>query len=476
MLVPESLADGPARLWPKIAARFRIVPASAILSMSRMERCQDARVAGLTERDELLGLFFISHRWQSISHPDPSGDQLRGLQELLRKICFCIEAMMVRRDQRMHLVKSLKGEGWLQAEELARRLLGYGPFSDHPSWLVGSRSRARVQSAFASFADDRHAFRRWIADRFGVWLDYLCMPQEPLVPDDVLAFRLAMESLGTLVMTSTVITLRFDGDEYATRGWCAMEHFLGSARSFSRGVFVDISRMARSEEVLIPSPPVADLTTPDFAASSQRDAYDQDREAFLGEVARWSEAEPPFVEIGPPDPWARYRDLQGSGFYPVDKDPNPFRRTLEAVLGFETMLIEQWLFAEKAIALDLGQSVVEILARFGLRCSKEADVLYLGFLMAANGWIAEFRPMLDACAARTVALLKSVDATSLLVTLEPPNDEARRLIRGMNRVSSMRWHSDFGARAAPDARVDPSIQKLHDVLQASPLAYSFPAS
>jgi hypothetical protein len=111
-------------------------------------------------RDEPpLALLFISHRWETLEHPDPSGRQLAALQEFLRLVCRCIEAMFLTRYDRLRLVPTLLREGLLQAEEIARRLLGFGPFSEDLSRYV-PKAPALIRDAFDSLSGDPTVFRR----------------------------------------------------------------------------------------------------------------------------------------------------------------------------------------------------------------------------------------------------------------------------------------------------------------------------
>jgi hypothetical protein len=204
------------------------------------------------------------------------------------------------------------------------------------------------------------------------------------------------------------------------------------------------------------------------------DAYEQDRSAFVDACEAWTLAEHPLIEVGPPDPWARYRDLQGSGFFALDQDPNPFRRVLETIRDLETALIEKWFLSETECTVDLGREVKDLLERFGLRCTDPADVLYLGFLLAAHGWIDALRPLFGDCLRRTLPDRSSVTGTDpgsmpiLTITLKPLADEDRALFFRVKPHTPRVWHSHLSTLPGGDARVEAAISQVRRALEQRP--------
>lgn len=467
--------------WSEAARSFHVMPADAVLRMARMERHQDVRdrVRWLTAEETPLALFFISHRWETLDHPDPTGRQLRAIQDFLRRLCVCIEAMMVDKESRLRLVPALSHEGTLQAEEVARRILGFGPFSDDGLLpLRGPARRELIKETFDRARQDSQAFQAWLAARLGVWLDYTCMLQKPLAPAEEQEFRQALMALGSLVASSTVLALRQAGDDYAARGWCVSEFFLASARSFSRGLFLDMERLARSEPVALPNPPGTDGSVPDAVARLMADSYQQDLSAFQADCESWSSSEGALVDATPPAPWASYRDLQGSSFHSAEQDPNPFRPVVELVRNIETALIEKWLMSDRPRTVDLGQDVGRFLERLGLRCSDPSDVVYLGFLLACHGWIDMFKPLFDDCLKRYVesrAMPEGREARDarLAVTLQPLDQEVRALFLTVEPHSAGTWHSRLSASSGRDARERAVIEQVLSLLRDKPPRYVF---
>jgi len=78
--------EGERLTWNDVAASFRVVSADQFLSLQRMIRHQELRdkPMWLKWKDQPLTLLFISHRWETLDHPDASGRQLRAIQQFLR--------------------------------------------------------------------------------------------------------------------------------------------------------------------------------------------------------------------------------------------------------------------------------------------------------------------------------------------------------------------------------------------------------
>jgi hypothetical protein len=463
--------------WDAMLHSFRVASARSILDMREMERHQNVRanIRWLTDDERPLALVFVSHRWETLSHPDPSGRQLKAIQQFLRRLCLCVEAMLVPRDERLALVSSLANEGALQAEEVARRMLGFGPHSDGNVCVGGFEARQIVREKFNSYSSDREAFRNWLTRRVGVWLDYTCMPQKPLSMEEQLEFRRSLMALDSLVISSTVLALRQPGDDYSVRGWCAAEFFLASALSFSRGLFMDVQRLEREQEVLVPeAPEVRD------GMEVMIKSYEQDFRAFRNACQLWSSSEPPMIDITPPDAWSSYRSLQGSSFCTAEQDPNPFRRVLESVRSIETSLIHNWMMSEKPRTFNFGGDVRQVMQNVGLRTSEASDAIYLGLLIACHGWIDALKPLFRTCL-RVYLEQMGADAVqsghafrpALQVTLHPPDQHFRALLMKVSPHSATTWHSRLSSRHYSDSRERIVVEEVRAILNENPLEFTF---
>lgn len=468
--------------WKDLVNLFRVISAYDMLSMKEMKRHQDVRdkVRWLSADERPLALLFISHRWETLKHPDPAGKHLKAIQNFVRCICSCIEAMLVGRQERLQLVPSLAYEGVLQAEEVARRIFGFGPFSDGPACIGGRNAKSMVSKRFELYRNDRTAFHDWLLRNIGLWLDYICMPQKPLSPGEEPEFSQSLEGLDSLVMSSTLIALRHSGDDYPVRGWCASEFFLASARSFSRSLYIDTGRLAEAEEVVIPKAAGSNGDGKSDVTKVMNESFEQDRSAFMNACDQWSSFEGPLLQITPPDPWSVYRSLQGSSFYSAEFDPNPMRRALEAIRSLETALIQKWLMSDKPRLFDLGKEAGYFLQRHGMRCAIESDLVYLGFLLACHGWIDAFRPLLRECLQRylekAMHQLGQIDQDSiplLVVMLKPIPEDVRALFFEVKPYSAETWNSRLSTGPGPDPQEKAVIKRVHEALNQKSPEFTF---
>lgn len=149
--------------WTALTSRFSIMSGADALRLKRMERHQDLekRIRWLDPCSQPpIALLFVSHRWETLAHPDPTGRQLAAVQELLRKIVTAVEAMLGSRGERLRLIPALEREGDLQAVEIVRRMFGYGPFA--VSEGGGEKARATTLAEHARSGSDSAAFCDWL--------------------------------------------------------------------------------------------------------------------------------------------------------------------------------------------------------------------------------------------------------------------------------------------------------------------------
>ena len=464
--------------WQTMAASFHIISAHELLGMNRMERHQDVRdKVQWLKKDKPLALIFVSHRWETLLHPDLSGRQFRALHEFLIRIGLCIEAMCVDKQERLQLVPTMMKEGSLQAEEVARRILGFGPFSDDGSVCIEARkAKTTVKEKFAQFGHNRAAFRDWLLRNIGVWLDYTCMPQKPLTPDENIEFTQALGAMDSLVKSSTLVAFRNTQDDYTTRGWCASEFFIASAQSFSRCLFINIDRLEADKEVDISAVPkqtgsVAEIT------NTLAESFNQDLSAFQNECDLWLSTEGALVDITPPNVWSEYRSLQGSSFFSSDMDPNPSRLVLEGIRNVETALIHRWLMSDEPHKLDMGKEIERFLNDKGLHCAEKQDLVYLGLLLACHGWIDAFKPFFRECLNRYLQVKNNWndrDSTpSLVVLLRPLPEEVRALFFKVRPSSASTWNFRLSTKTGHSADERVVIDQIKTALETTPPVFEF---
>jgi hypothetical protein len=116
--------------------RFYALPVEALLKLEEWEPHQRLLGRGLlvdlTEQPTDTEVIFISHQWTSFNHPDPTGTQLRALQNVLRKL--------------------MAGE-------------------------MGVRTNCRLEGIYqVKLVTESGAWKRMLPGAY-VWIDYMCMPQ-----------------------------------------------------------------------------------------------------------------------------------------------------------------------------------------------------------------------------------------------------------------------------------------------------------
>lgn len=449
--------------WPMLREEFRIMSAWTLWRMSSFERFQT-----INERDVWMGmdnqpmaLLFLSHRWDVPDHPDPSGQQLQTLQALVKRTCVVIRTLFTDRAQRLASVPKLDKEGTLQAEELARRILGFGPFSGGNTVRNGRESRTEIREKLQAL--DPESFDRWMLGQIGLWVDYCCVPQPPRTDAEQAIFERTLMRLDGLLSSSTVVALRRKGDDYAERAWCVSEIWLSAKQSFARSLFIDMDRVRDSLPVVVPSPP---STTDPMALGVLKDGYESDREAFRDAVARWKTTKG-LLEHAPPDAWSAYRSLQGSGFFALEDDPNPARRGIEVVRSLSTGMIQHWWMSDVPVTFNLTEFLDQTIAQNGLLSTDPSDRIYLGLLLSSAGWITALRPFFRTC---MEAFLRNRGV--LEVELKPIAPELRAILTSVRPSSPSAWLSRLSTQTGhrPEERV--AIEMLQRGLTESPLAWT----
>jgi hypothetical protein len=448
--------------WLTLCGEFRIFSARTLSHMTTFERFRALNERGvwMGSDDQPLALLFLSHRWDDSVHPDPSGLQLRTLQRLVMQICVVIRALFAEREQRLRLVPELGTEGTLQAEELARRLLGYGPFSGGNSGRSGNESRAAITSKVRTLEPE--AFDRWLLGQIGLWVDYCCVPQPPRSAAEEVEFDQTLLRLNGLLLSSTVVALRRAGDDYDERAWCVSEIWLSAKRSFARSLFVDMDRVQRNLPAIIPSPPSSTHPT---AGDILKGGYDADLEAFEMALGRWETAKEP-LDYAPPDAWSAYRSLQGSGTLEAGNDPNPSRGGIELMRCLATELIRRWWWSQSDVTLNLTELIDQLADRHGLRATNPSDRIYLGLLLSSQGWLTALRPLFHDC---LEAFLEN--RGPLLVNLEPTTADLRAALASVRPNSPDTWFSRLASQTGHSTDERSAIEALQRALDLNPLEW-----
>lgn len=210
--------------------RFPFVPASDLLRSHQFVRRQDSG-AGWMAAEQCWLLLFVSHRWETRQHPDPSGRQHRAVARLVSDLCDLWDGLGAEDPrERTRLVPRLDQHGMAQAAVLFSRLDLPGDVSE----------RHRGRSA-----------RDFLPEHIGIWYDYACLPQEPRSPAEEAEFRAGMLALPELFGSEavTLVALRESGDDYRNRAWCLAEALLTANRAGSQGVAVRMDLLGTTLEL-----------------------------------------------------------------------------------------------------------------------------------------------------------------------------------------------------------------------------------
>ena len=194
---------------------FHIIRASVLVDeLSAFPRHENISVAHdrvfFNANDLPKAVIFVSHRWNSPTHPDPDGEQFAAVRYFLtatRRICDPAFAA-----GRRSLFQFLAGK---TRESATTAVLAHGGFQ--AAYLLGSYNPFDPKSGVRSGLLD---LGRDVLNEIGVWYDYTSMPQDPATHGQLLA---ALERIHELIGASNFVALREPGDAYDERAWCAAE-------------------------------------------------------------------------------------------------------------------------------------------------------------------------------------------------------------------------------------------------------------
>lgn len=204
---------------------------AAIARWDRWPRRQEAAAQPAGAEDCLR--LFVSHRWEALDHPDPTGAQLQALNVGLT---LSVAAALLRKDAADALWRTHSG-----LPELIARFLD-AHTGDHPRAIM----RAADVPALKKWAERIHAAASdtttesdflplaraatesappalaALGQRILVWYDYASMFQSPRTPDEERLFREELLQLNAIQRDAATVVIAGD-QQYLSRAWCFLE-------------------------------------------------------------------------------------------------------------------------------------------------------------------------------------------------------------------------------------------------------------
>jgi hypothetical protein len=342
-----------------LVSRFSVLPASWLFESDRFVRQQDADIEWMSPEECWL-LLFVSHRWETLQHPDPTGQQHRALTALVTAMCDLVDALSADSPtERIHIVPALECHGVLQAAVLLSRLATSGGTAQWPA----GRSAREI-----------------LPQHIKIWYDFACLPQRPRSTAEEHAFEAGLRSLPELFASEAVslIALREDGDDYQHRGWCLAEALLTANKIGAQGIALRTDRIGSALAVSAPG------ETPNgMLAERLRAALDGWRSFTTDADAAMSSLQMVTLIAGhSPSEWctAEYE------IAPV------YLGAVVATAGTWLGLVLAGVGRQRGQPVDLAALLNDIADRAGVRCALDNDLVYVTLLML-HGISAEGSPL-----------------------------------------------------------------------------------
>jgi hypothetical protein len=366
-----------------LAAQFHILRASALLEMNgpmpKFEQLRDAATSPWFAADSPpAAVLFVSHRWESALHPDPQGAQANAIRTLLATVREIDETSRASAADRRQRMPSLLAHGVLQAAYFLSEGIAFG----QPGNAAWRDTDTPVDLA-----------------RVGIWYDFSCMPQEGRV---ALPLVSELERIHHLIGESTMLSLRWPGDDYDSRAWCAAE--ISTEPDIERR---QCRRIVLRVDELLKAFPIEQLV------HSEENAYaDQRRETFAKGLIDWIDE--------PAETFPRIRLLYD--YLPEIEEEREMplftaRRKPEIFRGQRTLLLEMIerlggaskrdhrLRSNEHLNLDMAGVVLASLKAAQLVCSNPEDLLFTGLMIlyARHRGAPQMAAFYGACIARYFA-------------------------------------------------------------------------
>lgn len=198
---------------------------STLVGWERWPRRQEGQPLATAAHTGQL-LLFISHRWESLEHPDPTGAQLLCLKVGLT---LALAAAVLQLGSRQKNMKSVSGLPETIAEFL-EPVLGSEELIALQQWAEQIKAAAECIKEEQSFwAESRRLEMPNIRLLLGrirslilVWYDYASMWQAPRSQHEEVQFRREILELNRIQAHATTVVIAGD-ERYLSRAWCFLE-------------------------------------------------------------------------------------------------------------------------------------------------------------------------------------------------------------------------------------------------------------
>lgn len=324
-----------------------------MLRMNKFRCRQELEIEWMKPEDCFL-LLFISHRWETLEHPDPEARQLNALKFLIRLICDAADALSAKSDEkRRRCLPSLRRYGALQALILLSRI---------------SLSNLDTETNYKKY--NEKSAHKWLPEHIGIWYDFACLPQNPRSSEQEKEFENALKKLPDLLQSEEIslVALREEDDDYELRGWCFAEARLASDKMIFAPLVLRLERLGFMFDYFSLGKTVDSVTKTDPALQ------------FETALAGW--------ETQSQIPIEKYWEtivLQAC----ASPDTLPMREEDSPMLGLSKFsnpagtwisLLVVDLARKGEEVFDFSEIILRLLKKKGLRCSEDNDLVYVGLL------------------------------------------------------------------------------------------------
>jgi hypothetical protein len=196
---------------------------STMRAWTRWPRRQEIQGEAVTPDPGHL-LLFISHRWECLDHPDPTGAQLRCLQ--IGLLFSLAKAVLSRSEEEEAEFKTGSGlpevlHEFLDAEFTRTEIDALVPWAQA---IRRAGKDAEREEAFvdAIEVDEPEEILDRIRSRILIWYDYCSMLQAPRTASEESAFRAEILTLNDIQAVACTVVIAGDS-QYLFRAWCFLE-------------------------------------------------------------------------------------------------------------------------------------------------------------------------------------------------------------------------------------------------------------